>query len=656
MQNRIVVIVDDAVEDRTACRRYLRQDPEWKYTILEAETGRKALEICRDIQPDCILLDYRLTDMDGLEVLTALTGGECEAVLPVVMLTGADEISLAVKAMRAGAQDFINKNRLTPIDLQRAVHNAIDRVALSREVREKELQFRTLTEALPQLVWTCAADGRCDYLSRRWSEFTGRPMESDLGYGWLEVLHPDDVKRTWEIWSQAVAEGTNYEIEFRLHRADGAYRWHLSRALPLKDRAGLVKRWFGTCTDIEDRKQSEREREYMLRREQQLREQAEIAGRLKDEFLAVVSHELRTPMHSILGWSKLLQSGRLDDHETVKAIEAVVHNARAQAQLIEDLLDISGMVSGKLQLEMRPVNLPAVINAAMDVVRPAAESKKVRLVSSLDQLDHFVSGDATRLQQAIWNLLSNAVKFTSRGGVVTVRLAQRGSDAEITVSDTGKGISPEFLPHVFDRFRQQDGSSTRAHGGMGLGLSIVKYMIEMHGGTVTACSDGLDKGSTFTLALPLIDAAPPLQQATPFHVNVDRTASDGLGGMSVLVLDDHPDAGEMVNVLLSTAGASVTTVSTVAEALDLLREQKFSVLINDIARPNEDGFVFIRQIRAMGISTPAVALTVDGTEEDRRRSLAAGYQAHLSKPVEPRAIIAVLARLAGRECANWCAI
>ena len=657
-QDRTIVIVDDAAEDRAACRRYLRQDSEWKYTILEAASGEHALKLCRDTLPDCILLDYHLPDMDGLDVLAALTGGagKTDMVLPVVMLTGTDEISLAVEAMRAGAQDFINKNRLTPVDLRRAVRNAIDRVAFSREIREKELRFKTLTEAMPQLAWTCAADGSCDYLSSRWAEFTGRPLETDLGYAWLEALHPEDVQCTKETWAQAVVGGSDYEVEFRLRRADGVYRWHLARALPIRDAAGQVTHWFGTCTDIEDRKQAEREREQMLLREQHLREQAEIANRLKDEFLAIVSHELRTPLHSILGWSKLLQSGMLDRQETVRAVEAVVQNAQTQAQLIEDLLDISGIVSGKLRLEMRPVDLPSIIYAAMDVIRPAAAGKGIELVSSFDPLGSVVSGDATRLQQAIWNLLSNAVKFTPRGGVVAIRLSQRGAEAEVSVSDTGKGISSEFLPHVFDRFRQQDGSSTRTHGGLGLGLSIVKYMIEMHGGEVMAYSAGSEKGALFTLRLPLVETCEAKQQCALHPPTPDHNSShQELDGVSILIVDDDADAREMVSAVLSTVGAVVRTAPSVADAIEELRARRFAVIISDIAMPEEDGYALIRRARAMGISTPAVALTAYGAEEDKHRTLAAGYQAHLSKPVDPTNIIAVLAKLVTAHGVKFCA-
>jgi PAS domain S-box-containing protein len=649
-QHRTILIVDDAAEDRAACRRYLRQDTEWRYDFVEADGGQRALARYRERPPDCLLLDYHLPDMDGLEVLAALTDGNGEVALPVVMLTGTDEVALAVEAMKAGAQDFINKNRLTPVDLQRAVRNAIERVALRREIREKELRFRVLTETMPQLVWTSTADGSCDYLNSRWVDFTGEPLASHLGAGWLTYVHPDDVENVWAAWGQAVTTGSAFESEFRLRRADGTYRWHLARALLVRDATGQITNWFGTTTDIEERKQAEHEREQLLLREQHLREQAEAASRLKDEFLAIISHELRTPLHSILGWAKLLRSGRLDGSETVRATEAVERNAHMQSQLIEDLLDVSRIVSGKLRLEIQPVDMPAVISAALDVVRPAAEGKEITLVSALEPLDSFVFGDATRLQQAVWNLLSNAVKFTPRGGQVSVRLAQHGAELEISVSDTGQGIHAEFLPHVFDRFRQEDSTCTRKHGGLGLGLSLVKYLVEMHGGAVHADSAGPGQGATFTLRLPLTKPR-PVEQRSVFSpvslaVPVEHAPPLQLGGVNVLMVDDERDARDMVAALLTTAGATVTTAASVADALEKLWAGKYSVLISDIAMPDEDGYLFIRQARAMGIHTPAIALTAYSLEEDRRKALAAGYQAYLTKPVEPPYLIAVLAALA----------
>ena len=669
----IIVIVDDTAEDRLACRRYLRQDPDCEYTILEADRGSRALEICRQTQPDCILLDYRLPDMDGLEVLAALAGEDGEVALPVVMLTGADEVSLAVEAMKAGAQDFINKNRLSPIDLRRAVRNAIDRVALRREIREKELRFHTLTEAIPQLVWTCTPDGRCSYLSSSWAEFTGVPVEQHLGYGWFDALHPDDVARTRQAWEEAVTSGSGYEVEFRLRRADGFYRWQLARALPVSDAAGLITNWFGTCTDIEDRRQTEREREQMLRREQRLREQAETANRLKDEFLTVVSHELRTPLHSILGWSKLLCGGRLSGDQSRQAIETIARNADIQKQIIDDLLDVSRIITGKMRLNVSEVSLPNVIHAAIETIRHAAEAKNIQLqiegngvmkqsTAGAPQPTLKMMGDFDRLQQVIWNLLSNAIKFTPSGGQVRVAITHLNSQVEILVSDTGKGIKPEFLPYVFDRFRQEDATTQRKEGGLGLGLAIVRQLIELHGGTVRAESGGEGKGATFVATLPLRESGAAVSDAVASPADMDHDEHEDLighhtagrmRGVRILVVDDEQDALELIRIILRGDGAEVRTAQSAADGRQLLDQWRPDVLIVDIGMPQEDGYDFIRQVRGRGIERgsmlPAIALTAYARAEDRVRALSAGYQMHLVKPVEPEELITVITSLIGRK-------
>jgi len=392
----------------------------------------------------------------------------------------------------------------------------------------------------------------------------------------------------------------------------------------------------------------------LLLAEQEARADAETANRTKDEFLATLSHELRTPLNAILGWAQLLRIGGLPQDELTHGLETIERNAKVQAQLIEDLLDLSRIISGKLRLEMRPIDLPTVLAAALDSVRPAAEAKSIRIVPLLDAAASPVLGDAGRLQQVVWNLLSNAIKFTPARGTVELVLQRLGGRAEIIVSDTGMGIKPDFLPHVFERLRQADSSSTRRHGGLGLGLAIARHLIESHGGTIEARSAGENRGATFIVSLPLsLNAV--VKTAEP-----DVSDSDtGLGlrrrleGVRVLVVDDEPDARELVSRALQRDGADVLAASSAAEALGAIDELNPDVLVSDIAMPGEDGYELIRQLRSRershGRHLPAVALTAYARKEDRERALRAGYQEHLAKPVEPAQLTAVVANLISHD-------
>jgi PAS domain S-box-containing protein len=354
-----------------------------------------------------------------------------------------------------------------------------------------EQRYRFLAESIPQQVWTAQPDGALDYVNRRTVEYFARPGAEIIGDNWQQVIHPDDLDACLERWRSALATGEVYEVEFRLRRgSDGDYRWHLGRALPMRDPSGRIIRWFGTNTDIDDQKR--------------LHRLAEEANRAKDAFLATVSHELRTPLTSMMGWAELLKLGMLDEKGQRHALDVIESSARSQAQLIGDLLDISRIISGKLRLDVQPVELAPVIAAAMDVVHPAAEAKSIRLNARISRSVGMVSGDPDRLQQVVWNLLSNAVKFTPEGGRVEVSLKRAGAQAEIVVHDDGTGISPDFLPHVFEHFQQADNTSTRKHGGLGLGLAIVRRLIELHGGTVAAESEGEGRGATFRIRLPLL--------------------------------------------------------------------------------------------------------------------------------------------------------
>jgi PAS domain S-box-containing protein len=829
-------------------------------------------------------------------------------------------------------------------------------------LRESEGRFRQLAESLPQLVWTCRADGWCDYFSPQWIAYTGIPEAEQLGFNWLQQLHPDDREPTIAAWNQTVATGEPLDVEYRIRRNDGAYRWFKGRAVALRDSGAKVVKWFGSNTDIDDQKQAERslleskerlngivssamdaiitvdeeqrivlfneaaermfgcpgaeamgrpldrfiperfrvahndgflrfgetggmarltaltalradgaefpieasisnievggrklftvilrditerrqaeaereqlareqtaraEAEYaaerirrlqavtdsvlahltledslpeMLRRiqelletdsaavlllsedgqslvvraaiglqeeviglriplgrgvagsiaasrvplvvedlsvvevinpilrrkarsligaplivkgeligvihadtsklkrfaendvrllqlatdrvalaieqrrlyevEQQARRQAEEANRTKDEFLALVSHELRSPLNAILGYTRMLRSVPEDREGFNKVTGVIERSAKAQLQIIEDLLDSARIVTGKLRIEPSLVDLVPALEAALDTVRSAAEAKGITLVANFRRLPEQVLGDSTRLQQVVWNLLTNAVKFTPEGGRVELRMEGAADHIRIAVSDTGKGIEPEFLPFVFDRFRQADSSSGRRYGGLGLGLSLVKHLVELHGGTITAASEGAGRGTTFTITLPrrhLEFIPPPLPAVTSREVRVEdaipRDQNLSLEGLSVLVVDDQEEARVVLTHALSEYGAQVTTASSGAEALAILSRppdgRRPDALILDIAMPDEDGYAVLKKMRALEVEQgalvykiPAIALTAHARVEDRVRALNAGFQMHVAKPVEPTELAIVILSLIKRS-------
>jgi signal transduction histidine kinase/CheY-like chemotaxis protein len=389
------------------------------------------------------------------------------------------------------------------------------------------------------------------------------------------------------------------------------------------------------------------------------RSEAELANRLKDEFLATVSHELRTPLSAMLGWARLLRSGRLDESRYAQALEVMERNALAQQQIIEDILDVSRIITGKLRLEVSPVELERIVTDAVDSMKPSAEAKGVRLQFIADSAANLVLGDANRLQQIVWNLLSNAVKFTPRGGRVQIAVQRINSHAEISVRDTGKGIKKEFLPYVFERFRQADSSSTRQYGGLGLGLAIVRHLTESHGGTVVATSPGEGQGATFTIRLPLaiIHETRDVLGSSDLHLHTPpaKISSEvmlSLDGVKVLAVDDEPDARDLLSVVLAQSNADIRTAASAIDALRILDEWLPDVIISDIGMPGQDGYTLIRSIRARsperGGKTPAAALTAYARSEDRLKALAAGYQTHVSKPVDPSELVAIVASLAGR--------
>ena len=402
------------------------------------------------------------------------------------------------------------------------------------------------------------------------------------------------------------------------------------------------------------RQRAEVEREQLLALERAARAEMEAASRAKDEFLAVLSHELRTPLQPILGWVKVLRQQRLDDRTTGRALETIERNARTQAQIIEDLLDISRIIAGKLHVELHPMSLVPVIEGAVEAVRAAADAKSLRITTDLDQHRVEVNGDAHRMQQVMWNLLSNAVAFTPSGGGVHVALTQNGGDVVICVSDTGRGISPDFLPHMFERFRQADSTSTRRHGGLGLGLAIVRHIMELHQGTVRADSEGEGRGATFTVTLPLLaGGARVLSHHERPQAEVDAATGPVLEGLRVLVVDDDADTCELLTTVLGYYGADVSSAGSVSEALAVMEHEWPQVLVSDIAMPGEDGYALVQRLRVIererGQHVPALALTAHARASDTERAYLAGFEAHVAKPVEPAELAQIIARLA-RSC------
>ena len=529
-------------------------------------------------------------------------------------------------------------NRRTVLRLSGMYQQAIEDEASSAR------QFIDLAETVPQLIWIADGVGKPTYFNRPWSDVTGRSREELAATGWLGALHPDDAGAATAKWEQSASTGTPFEGEYRLRDSAGEYRWFLCRAIPVRDAEGRRTRWFGSCTDIESQKQVTRERERALAIERAARSDLLRQSRTKDEFLATLSHELRTPMTAILGWARLLRDPTVRDANLDRAIEAIDANARAQARLIDDLLDMSRINAGKLSLRMEPVDLLAVTRSAMDAVGPAAANRKVALTLAVGNDGEIrLTGDAARLQQVVWNLLSNAVKFTPSGGRVSVEIAAVDSTARITVSDTGQGIDPAFLPHVFQRFRQADGSTTRHHGGLGLGLAIAQHLVEMHGGRVWAESDGLGRGARFTVELPI-----RIQEVTAPQCPAPA-ANDGIEGRCILIVDDDASSTAMLKVALQRAGCRVEAVNAATEALRLLREQRFDLLVSDIGMPDMDGYALIRRIRRDEppgrAPMPAIALTAFARTEDRSAALDAGFDAHVAKPVTPEQLVAAIISL-----------
>jgi PAS domain S-box-containing protein len=647
---RILVVEDDA-----KMRRVLELLLSGHWTVETAADARAALKAMRENPPDLVLTDLLLPGMDGFDFLRQLRAEAGSRTLPVIVISGLTEESDRLKALEAGAQDYLIKP-FSERELLLRVTTHLEMAFLRREaaLRESEAQVRSILEgALDAVVGMDAGGLVIDWNQQAQATFGYTPGEA-IGRKLSELIIPPEFREAHERGIERFHEtGTgpmlNRRVEVEGQRQDGT-------RIPIELSITVVKGWgfyrFNAfCRDISDRRQADAERNRLL-------EEAREANRMKDEFLAMLSHELRTPLSAIVGWAHMLRTGGLDEATVTRAIETIDRNAKVQNQLIEDILDVSRIVAGKFHLEMRPVDLVRVVEAACDTVSPTAAAKGVDLKQDLDPAVRPCCpaiGDPDRLQQVVWNLLANSIKFTPKGGTVTVEMRRLDDppEFEIVVRDTGHGIAPDFLPHIFERFRQA-GTGARRQGGLGLGLSIVRHIVEMHGGNVQAESAGEGRGSTFTVRFPILEVGAEGQRVLPVsREDAGLDQSPRLDGVRVLVVEDEPDARHLLAAVLQKRGARVFMASSAAEALDLLQRERPDVLLSDIALQDQDGYDLIRKVRSlpqeMGGRTPAAALTGYGRLEDRMRALSAGFQLHAAKPVEPAELVAVVASLAGKS-------
>jgi len=531
-------------------------------------------------------------------------------------------------------------------------------VTEQRKAHETREQLAAIVEYSGEAIATKNVDGIIQSWNASAERLFGYQADEIIGKPVTIIIPSERLSEEEEILSRLRRGQPPERLETIRIAKDGKQIPVSVTVSPLKNAEGEVIGASKLIQDITDRKRIERQRQELLAREQSLRTQAEQAGRVKDEFLATVSHELRTPLNAILGWATLLNKGKLDEPTATRGIEAIERNAKAQAQLIEDLLDVSRIISGKVRLDVQPISLLPIVEAAVDAVRPAADAKTIQLEMIIDREANHLRADSGRLQQVIWNLLSNSIKFTAPGGFVRIRVNRTASMAEIAVSDTGQGIKKEFLPFVFDRFQQADASITRKHGGLGLGLSITRHLVEMHGGTIEAESEGEGLGATFKVKLPIpAVSVDSLYSTDPSKAARSRASkmseSANLAGVRILAVDDSKDTRELVTVVLERCGANVATASSVREALEVFAGWKTDVLVCDIGMPDEDGYSFIRRIRQLppedGGDTPAIALTGYARVEDRMRALEAGYQMFVPKPIEAAELCTIIASLVDRD-------
>jgi PAS domain S-box-containing protein len=527
-----------------------------------------------------------------------------------------------------------------------------ERKRIERELAESEARFSALADGLPMPVWVLDSHGVMRFVNSAYGDFFGLDIASGTVPAWSELLHPEDLPVFQFELAAALERQHGMRALVRARRHDGRWRWIEMSAMPRYSAGGRFIGLAGSSPDVTERREIELAREQLLESERIARNEAENMTRLKDEFLATLSHELRTPLTTILGWSELLLQRLEDADPSYKGLSVIAGSARVQKRLISDMLDLSSMLLGKVQLEVEALDLSDQLREAIGSQEPVAEGKAHTVSLRVPEEPCLVLADATRLQQVFWNLLSNAIKFTPAHGSIEVEAVHESGHFVVSVRDTGDGIAPEFLPHLFGRFRQADGTTTRRHGGLGLGLAIVQQLVEMHGGQVAAASEGPDKGATFTVRLPEYTPEPhkrPRRQLKRSLASEQVVEAKALNGLRLLVVEDQPDMRDYLRRLLEEQGAEVAVAANATDALELLDDgahARFDVMLTDIGMPGMDGYGLIRTIREnMGLGAaalPAVAVTALARSDDRDRALASGFQGHLAKPYSVAQLVAAV--------------
>lgn len=691
--DRVVGIstVCEEITDRRRSDSALRE----AYIQLEAALAAGSIHTWRwNLLTNLLKVNHQCAHLFGLDPEAAATGLPLEQFLNAIHPDDRPYVVAAIDQAIASGENYVAEYRVCNAEGQErwviargqveydskgkaisfpgAIADITDRKRSEQALRENEQRFVTLAQASPAVIFQFNAANECIYINSRWRELTGYPEATALGMGWVDTFHPDDhdrLVREWLDWQQSAHQQDIYQNEGRIVCLDGNILWYYIQALPLIE-ASSVTGYMGIFIDITDRKQAELEREQLLTREQAARQEAERLNRLKDEFFSALSHELRTPLNPILGWTKMLQGQKLPPKKAAQALETIERNVKHQIRLVDDLLDVSRVIQGKFQLSSQPVDLALILTNAIQTVQFAAQAKLIDLKFD-GSPPIYTMGDRDRLGQIFWNLLSNAIKFTPEGGQVAIGVSVShdgsGQSCQIRITDTGIGIASNFLPHVFESFRQAEGGSTRRYGGLGLGLAIVRHLVELHGGTVTVESPGLGQGATFTVKLPLLNNGNRLDTTNPNHQTVSiannssiepissslyskrKSASGGLAKVRVMLVDDEPDNLELLRFLLNEEGAIVSSFTSPSAALQSLTQSPPDLLISDIGMSEMDGYELMKQVRSLppqqGGQVSAIALTAFAQRADQKRAIDAGYQAYIAKPVDPTQVIATITQI-----------